>query len=68
MERLDDYLEGLLPGIDGELDIEMREDKENYYWDFDYDKRSYTLTINKETGEVKGESWREGTKAQYKKH
>ena len=68
VERLNEYLENLLPGIEGELDIDMSEEKDNYYWNFDYDGRSYMLTITKETGKIKGESWREGTKAQYKKH
>jgi hypothetical protein len=68
VERLNEYLENLLPGIEGELDIDMSEEKDNYYWNFDYDGRSYMLTITKERGEIKGESWREGTKAQYMKH
>ena len=68
VERLNDYLEKILPGVDGEIDIDMSEDKDNYYWNFDYDKRSYTLTISKETGVIIGESWREGSKAQYKRY
>jgi len=68
VERLNDYLEKLLPEIEGEIDIDMSEDKDNYYWNFDYENRSYTLTISKETGEVIGESWRKGSRAQYKKH
>jgi len=68
VERLNDYLEKILPGVDGEIDIDMSELEDSYTWDFDYDKRSYTLTFNKTTGEILGESWREGTKAQYKKH
>ena len=68
VEKLNEYLENLLPGVEGEIDIDMSEEKGSYCWNFDYEGRSYMLTIIKETGEIKGESWREGTKAQYKKH
>ena len=68
VEKLNEYLEEILPGVEGEIDIDMSEEKDNYYWNFDHDGRSYMLTISKESGEIKGESWREGTKAQYKRH
>ncbi len=68
VKKLDSYLEEILPLVDGEIDIDMSEEKNHYYWNFDYKDRSYILTISKETGEIKGESWRKGTKAQYKKH
>lgn len=68
VEKLDGYLETLLPNINGEIDIDMSEDKTSYYWNFDFEGRSYTLTITKDCGGITAESWREGTKAQYKKH
>ncbi|MCK5780394.1 MAG: hypothetical protein KAH04_05205 [Psychrilyobacter sp.] len=67
VERLNDYLEKILPGVDGEIDIDMSELEDSYYWNFDYEKRSYQLTFNKESGDILGESWRLGTKVQYKK-
>lgn len=68
VKLLDEYLEKILPGVDGNIEIEMGEDKENYYWEFDYDRRSFKFTLEKETGKILGESWKKGTKVQYKRH